>query len=164
MTLVFVVVWAIILVLLFAMSIYDIRWQLLPNRLMYPFAAISVAFILLIAIAQQDYSSILSSVIGATLLGGVFWSIYQISDGKWIGGGDVRLVTVMGILLGWQKGLLALVLASYLAVFVVFIIFLLGKYKKKMRIAFGPFLILGTYIVFLFGEQFIDLYKTLSGL
>lgn len=157
-------VWSVALVIIFALSIYDTKWQLLPNVLVYSLGLASAAFILALALFTTDVELIAGSVIGALLLGGIFWLIYQVSDGKWLGGGDVRLVTVMGILLGWQKSLLAVVLASYIATFFILLLVLVRKYHKKMRIAFGPFLLGATYVTFLLGDNLIGVYKRLSGL
>ena len=90
--------------------------------------------------------------------------IYQISAGRWIGGGDVRFGFAMGVLLGWQGGLLGLALASYLGTALIIVLLAIAKYHKKMRIPFGPFLISATYVSVLFGQQVIDWYKSLAGL
>lgn len=157
-------VWAVILTLFAALTLYDLKWMLLPNRLMYPLFAGAIGFTILRAAVYSDTSIIGSSVFGALLLGGFFYMLYQISEGKWIGGGDVRFGFVMGILLGWQQTLLALALASYIGTMIVLVLVVIKKYHKKMRIPFGPLLILGTIISFFWGQSIIDWYLRLSGL
>lgn len=157
-------IWLILLVIGFSMSIIDIKWQILPSKLVYLFGALSVTATLLLSLNIHNIEVLVNSIIGGSLLFLIFWSIYQVSGGKWIGGGDVRLLGVMGILLGWQKGLIAVVFASYLATIFVIGLALARKYSKKMRIPFGPFLLLGTYVAFLFGDILISFYKQLSGL
>jgi leader peptidase (prepilin peptidase)/N-methyltransferase len=146
------------------MSIIDIKWQLLPNTLVYIFGGLSVFVVVGNALIFSDLGLLYNSLVGSAILFGIFWSIYQISGGRWIGGGDVRLLGMMGILLGWQKGLLAVVTASYLATIFVVILVVLSRYKKGMRISFGPFLLLGTYLAFLFGDLLIKAYINFSGL
>lgn len=157
------VLWVPLLVVGMASTIIDIRYQLLPNRLMYSFGLLAALFALSNALISHSPQPVVSSAIGGAVLFAVFYGIYQVSSGKWIGGGDVRLVAFMGILLGWQKGVLAVVLASYLASAVVLVIVLMGKYHKKMRIAFGPFLLLATYLTFMFGDAIIDTYRRFTG-
>lgn len=157
-------VWAVVITLFAALALYDLKWMLLPNRLMYPLFVGAIGFTILRVVVHGDTSIIGSSVFGALLLGGFFYMLYQISEGKWIGGGDVRFGFVMGILLGWQQVILALAIASYIGTMIVLVLVILRKYRKNMRIPFGPLLILGTLISFFWGQSIIDWYLRLSGL
>lgn len=158
------VVWVIGLVPLVALVIYDLRWMIMPTSLIYAFDVLAVIFVTLLAISTKSWDVTLSAVIGTIVIGGFFWIMYQISNGKWIGGGDVRYGFAMGAVLGWQKALFGLALASYLGTALVLVLLILGKYRKKMRIPFGPFLITATYLSMLFGQQAIDWYKSLTGM
>jgi prepilin signal peptidase PulO-like enzyme (type II secretory pathway) len=154
----------ILVVLGLSMSIIDTKWQILPTKLVYLMGLAAGFYVLLTSFSKTDSGVLIDSLIGAVVLFGSFWVLYQVSGGKWIGGGDVRLLFVIGLLLGWQKGLLAVVVASYLATIVVVVLIALRRYKKKMRIPFGPFLLLATYGIFLFGDSMISAYKSFSGL
>lgn len=158
------IVWAVILVLSFALASIDIKHQLLPNNLIYSYAVLAVVISLAYALYTGDPKELSQGLLGSIVLGGGFWLLYQVSAGKWIGGGDVRFVAVMGFLLGLTKGFIALILSSYLATIVVIGMFFAGKYKPKMRVPFGPFLLASTYIVFLFGQDITDLYLRFVGL
>lgn len=158
------VIWLCLLVLGFCMSIIDIKWQLLPTKLVYMFGGLSGLLVITNSIINRDFSLLISPIIGSAVLFGTFWLIYQVSGGKWIGGGDVRLLAALGILLGWQKGLLAVVVASYIATFVVVGLVIFRKYKKGMRISFGPFLLSAAYLSFVFGDSVIRAYRSFSGL
>ena len=70
----------------------------------------------------------------------------------------------MGIFLGWQKTLLSLSAAAYIGTLIVLIALVLGKYKKQMKLPFGPLLIAGWYISFLWGQSIIDWYARLIGI
>ena len=154
----------IALVPMVALVIYDLRWMEMPTNLIYVLDIISVVFVGLLAISQKDWSIVYSSAIGALLIGGLFWLIYQISGGKWIGGGDVRFGFAMGVLLGWQKAVFGLALASYLGTALIIVLIFTRKYHKKMRLPFGPFLISALYLSMIFGQYAIDWYKNLAGL
>ena len=159
-------VWLPLLVIMLSLAVIDIRHQVLPTKLIY---AMGVTAAIYIGIQSFSYSyrtfdPIVSGLIGGMVLFGLFYAIYQLSKGQWVGGGDVRLVAVMGLLLGWQKGLLALLVASYFASALMIILVCIGGYHKKMRIPFGPFLLLATVVCFLFGGPLIQLYRSMTGL
>ena len=67
---------------------------------------------------------------------------------KALGGADMKLSTALAFLLGWQKGLAALVLGLLLAVIVMLIIQHLNKKKKKQPFALIPFLSVGALVMF----------------
>ncbi|MFA7314797.1 MAG: prepilin peptidase [Candidatus Magasanikbacteria bacterium] len=100
----------------------------------------------------------LSMLIGAMIGSGFFLLQFVISKGKWIGGGDIRIGLLMGIILGWKLLLLALWLA-YIIGGIVSIIFVLSKKKKMMtEVAFGNYLSLATFIAMFFGTYILDWY------
>ena len=67
---------------------------------------------------------------------------------KALGGADMKLSTALAFLLGWQKGLAALVLGLLLAVIVMLIIQHLNKKRKKQPFALIPFLSVGALVMF----------------
>jgi len=157
-------VWLVILALLAALVLYDLRWMTLPNQLIYPLAAAVVVFKVVEYLDSKQLSVLGAAVMGAVLLGGFFWLLYQISASKWIGGGDVRYGFIMGSLLGWQQALLGLALASYIGVAVILVLVVLKKYKRHLKMPFGPLLITATYICIFWGQPIIEAYKRISGL
>lgn len=157
------VVWVFALAPMTALVIYDIRWMEMPTKLIYALDVLAVLFVFLQAIAIGSWGPVASGIAGSLLLGGFFWLLYRFSDGKWIGGGDVRFGFAMGLLLGWQSMLFGLMLASYLGVLVIIVLIAIKRYHRKMRIPFGPFLVAATYVAMLFGQQVVDMYKNLAG-
>lgn len=157
-------VWMLILTVMAAMVLYDLKWMLLPNKLVYSFAALVTTFIAALSFERGDFIPITRGILASILLGGSFWLTYQFSKGRWIGGGDVRLGFFLGLLLGPAKTFLAATLASYIGLFIIIILVILKKYKPKMRIPFGPLLLTGTALAFLFGQHVIDWYIRLTGL
>ena len=95
-----------------------------------------------------------SYVIGFFAVSGLFLLIYFITGGKGIGGGDIKLMAAAGLLLGWQKIILALALGSIAG---SMIHLTLMKLKGKDRVlAFGPYLALGIYVSMLYGSMIIN--------
>jgi len=153
--------WLIYLVGLMALFIYDLRYMILPNVLVFPLIAVAVAesavrLLVVQGVSPMDYLN--SIVFGAAALGGLYWVLYTFSKGKWVGYGDVKLGLFMGIALGFQRSILALVLANLIAFLVVLPGLLTGKLKRTSRVPFGPFLIVAFALAYLFGDKMIDWY------
>lgn len=153
-----------LIVLSVVLALYDLKWMVLPTKLVYIFGISAVVWLMTLAYTTGDSQVLTSGLIGALSYGGFFYVIYQVSGGKWIGGGDVRLGFVLGAVLGWQKSIIGLTAAAYLATAVVLALFIMSKYHKKMHIPFGPFLLLGTFLAVLWGQQVIDYYYKISGI
>jgi leader peptidase (prepilin peptidase)/N-methyltransferase len=75
-----------------------------------------------------------------------------------MGLGDAKLILGIGWLLGISLGINAIILSFWIGAVVSIVWMLLSykKFKKNTEIPFGPYLILGMYLVLLFGIQVID--------
>ncbi len=78
-----------------------------------------------------------------------------------MGFGDVELVFLMGLFLGFPKIVLALYLAFLTGAVIGVILIILGKKKLQSAIPFGPFLITGTFIAYFLGDL---IWKKIMGL
>lgn len=117
-------------------------------------------------IFDRDYGW-LSHVIGGV---GGFLVFYLISLAyeklchlEGLGGGDVKLAGVVGLLLGWEKLLFGLVAATIPAA-VILLILSRGKEGENRQFPFAPFLTIGFAVSMLFGRQIIEWYVSLFGL
>ena len=156
------ITWLASSVVLIALAVYDLRWLLLPNVLIYPLLGVGVLYTVLTGIVQGSFYPISEALVGLVVLGGLFWAIFELSKGTWLGGGDVKLAAFLGLMLGWQKGLLTIVLASWLGL-AAYIVLVLAR-KPRRLLPFGPFLIVAAYLCLVAGRQAIDWYLRLSGL
>lgn len=155
--------WLPLLAGFMALLVYDIRWMLLPNRIMYPVLGI-VSLLTLANIADGGVSAALNALYGLLVGGGLFMLIFQVSAGKWIGGGDVKLGFAAGLLLADPVlAFLMLMTASTLGTLVVLPALAVRRLSATSRIPFGPFLIIGTIFVRLFGQAIVDWYKNSIG-
>lgn len=156
--------WLLTSVGLMALLIYDLKWMLLPNRILYPTAAIAVlGRLLYIILTDSNKAGILVdwglAVLAAS---GIFWLIFYISKGKWIGYGDVRLGLITGTVLAAPVlGMLMIFTASLLGTLAVLPSLLAGRRTVTARIPFGPYLIIAAFLVLLFGQAVIDWYTGL---
>jgi leader peptidase (prepilin peptidase)/N-methyltransferase len=93
---------------------------------------------------------------GFCAVSGLFLLIHLITRGRGIGGGDIKLMAVAGLLLGWQHIILALVIGC-VAGSVIHL--LLMRFKGKDRLlAFGPYLAFGILTAMLYGTTIITWY------
>jgi leader peptidase (prepilin peptidase)/N-methyltransferase len=72
-----------------------------------------------------------------------------------MGGGDVKLMAMIGAFLGWQKALLTFFLAPFFGALVGVIVLIT---KKDHTIAYGPFLSLGALLALFYGPQILRLF------
>lgn len=159
------IVWCLCLVGLVALAVYDLRWFILPTRIILPLQALVVIQVLVLTfIYNGGYQTILHALWGVLLAGGLFYIMYLVSNGAWIGGGDVRLGVLIGLLLGGPlMSILMLFLASVAGMLASLPLLVSHKLKRNSRIPFGPFLILGLIITRLFGMAIITWYQHLVG-
>ena len=158
--------WLVILVGFMALTVYDLRWMLLPNRIIWPMTAIALIYSLIATITSTNPGHALLLTIFAVLCSwGIFYLLYMVSDGRWIGGGDVKLGFIIGLLLGTPaKALLMLFIASLLGSLVALPLLAVGKAGRMTKLPFGPFLILATIIVQLVGVSVLAWYQRSVGL
>ena len=111
-------------------------------------------------ILKQFQIDIFSSLIVAFPI----WLIYFLSKEKAMGLGDVYLAAILGFLLGWQKGFLALYISFVLGGITGLFLILFGRKKLKSKIAFGPFLVVGAFLMLFFGEGILQWVMRIYGL
>lgn len=155
-------VWLAILTGLIALLVYDAKYMILPDKIVFSLYILGVIFAGL-QLADEGFSAnkLVQVVLAVILGGGLFWLAYQVSRGKWIGGGDVKLGFLLGLLcLTPAKSFLMLFAASLLGMVYIIPGMLLGKIGRKSRVPFGPFLVLSAIIVVLFGAWIVDWYSS----
>lgn len=104
----------------------------------------------------------LSHIIGAVCVSGFLLILYLLSQGKAIGGGDIKLMAACGLILGWQRIILAFLLGC---IFGSVIHLLRMKLSGEGRVlAMGPYLAAGIFLAALFGQQWIGWYLSLLGI
>jgi len=156
------VLWLVFLTGFLALAVYDLRWFLLPDKLVFPLAGLAGAQVTTVAIWDKNWHILLAAAGGVAVISGLFYLIFQITKGTWIGGGDVKLGLVLGLLAGGViESFLLLFAASMIGVLISLPMLIQGKAKAKTQIPFGPLLIVGLIIVKLFGSGVINWYTGL---
>jgi leader peptidase (prepilin peptidase)/N-methyltransferase len=155
------VLWLVLLVGLVALFVYDLRWFLLPNRIIYPSSVVAaILAIIRLVNAASPAKAALNLLLAVVIGGGIFFVLFQISNGKWIGGGDVRLGWILGLVAGTPaRSILFIFLASIIGTAISLPLIYSHKLKRSSIIPFGPLLITGLFITQLFGSSILNWYQ-----
>jgi len=157
------ILWLYVLGSLVVLAVYDLRWSLLPDKVLLPLIIPAVAILLgEVLIAHAAWVAI-GPVVAAVAFGGAFYLLAAVSKGRWMGGGDIKLAFVMGLLLGLKETALAMLIAFVSAALIGVALIALGRKTRRDLIPFGPFLIAGTIIAYLFGSSIITWYGAQLG-
>ncbi len=97
-------------------------------------------------------------LIPAIIASAIFYLIYALSKGKWMGAGDIEIAFLIGIFLGWPNTSVAFYIAFVSGAIVGTVLLITQRAKLKSEVPFGPFLIAGTLTAYLFGAQIISIY------
>lgn len=137
---------------------HDYDYMLIPDAIVYP--AIVVTFFYQVwkyvqsPLGIADIHSPLTSAVAAALAAAAFFFfLIWISKGKWIGGGDVKLGFLAGLIVGWPKILFVLFFTYLIGSVVSLALIALRKKTWKSQIPFGPFMAAAILIVLFFSDQ-----------
>ncbi len=142
---------------LIVIFVYDLKHYIIPDKILFPAIGIALVYRLIFS-ASLFFNYLLSAVIAC----GFFLAIYLVSQGKWMGFGDVKLAVLLGLLLGVPNIFAGLFLAFFFGAIIGVALMILKKKGLKSEIPFGPFLIAGAFIAMLWGGQIIQWYLQTS--
>ncbi len=158
----------IIFSILLVIAVYDMRHQIIPDGLVATFAVLSIGWLLWLF--YPNLQELLRfpfywSLIAGPMLFFPFWLLWFISNGRWLGLGDGKLALGIGWFLGATLGGSAVMLGFWIGAGYALAIMAIQKLgihlfgarlSMQSEIPFGPFLILGTFIVYFTGVNFFD--------
>ena len=152
-TLMLLILWSLSM----AALVIDIKHLLLPDEFAIAMVIVGIVLILL-GSPLPFYDRLIAGLMAM----GSFYVLHWSTNGMGMGFGDVKLAAGLGMLLGWFSGWVVAV--SFLLGSVVGIIMLIvGKARFGVQIAFGPFLIIGMWIVLVWGEVIRNGYRLMMG-
>ncbi|HQA82855.1 MAG TPA: prepilin peptidase [Syntrophales bacterium] len=140
---------------LIVITFIDMDYQIIPDVISLP--GIPLCFLAAVFVMEVPF---LDALAGILVGGGILYVIavgYEwIAKREGMGGGDIKLLAMLGAFFGW-KSLLFIVLCSSLAGAVIGITLMVIKGQDmKYAVPFGPFLALGAVLYFFFGEPFLN--------
>lgn len=135
--------------LLLICTVSDISARKIPNIITYP--AFVILLVLRLSLSQLDpwWFTLLGAGVGFALLLLLGLLSYALLGQKGMGGGDIKLFTVVGVVIGPIPLLVTLVLASVLSLLYVGIDFAITKTLKR-KLPFGPFIALAAFGSYLY--------------
>jgi len=174
-----------------AILLADVKYTLIPDKIIKPtiwfvltmmfgsFALIAVSsyrqmaadpfgqYLLQVGYWQQQMFA-MAQGIGMTLLVALgvalfFRLLIWITRGKGMGGGDVKLAFLVGLVNGFPMNIVAIILAFVGGALFSVVLMVMRRKGMKDAIPFGPFLIIGSVAAFIFGQQIFNWYVTLLG-
>lgn len=135
-----------------ALGFIDVREHRLPNRIVYPWAGITFGLLVLTAFLLTDAAGLGRAVV-AGLGWGLLFLLAALIQPSAVGMGDAKLAVVLGMytgFLGWGTFAVGLALSFVLGGVVSIGLLLSRRAAPASRIAFGPFLIMGTALALIF--------------
>lgn len=146
---------AIFICLGIVIALIDLDHKIIPNVISLP--GIIIGLLLALLIGQP---SILDALIGAAGGGALLFLVVLLSRGG-MGGGDAKLLAMIGAFFGWQGAVTSLLLGSVAGAVIGILLILFKVIKRRDPVPFGPFLILGAGVYLFFSEIIIDYFSTL---
>lgn len=119
--------------------------------------------IVILLVAGVAYSFFHTSITWTEAVMGFFAAsvpllIIAILSGGNMGGGDIKLMAVSGLFMGWKMILLSLILGSIIGSVIGIILIIFKVIKLKQRIPFGPFLSAGIFTSIIYGHDLLRWY------
>lgn len=170
----------IIFSLLILIFVYDLKYKIIPDAFVWSF--VGLTFISLFIQLSPSLTFVIPELLriaSGVLFSLPLFSLWFFSGGEWMGLGDAKLALGIGWLLGFWPGLSAVILSFWIGAIVGLLLIGVGKLSDKIKvlnkglflkikkltmkseIPFGPFLIIGSIIVFFYGVDVIGLISKL---
>lgn len=142
---------------LLVVTFIDIDHRIIPDVISLP--GIPIGFLASFALMQPNWiGSLLGIIIGGGSLLAIAWA-YQLFTGKdGMGGGDIKLLAMIGAVIGWKGVLFTIMASSFIGTVAGLAAMLKAQKGLKMALPFGPFLAIGAILYLFFGPQLIDWY------
>ena len=146
---------------LVAITFIDLDHQIIPDAISLP--GIVVGFACSFFLPWLGWKSSLIGIVaggGSLLLVAWLYELFAKKEG--MGGGDVKLLAMMGAFLGWRAVPFIIFASSLIGSVIGVTLMVVQKKDAKLAIPFGPFLALGAVLYIFFGKTLILWYLNLG--
>jgi len=136
----------------------DLEFQIIPDVITLPGIVLALAaaqFVLLDPFSAHSTLGLVDSLIGCLSGGAVFYLIALLSRGG-MGGGDVKMMAMIGAFMGWKGVFLTTLIGSVTGSLIGIGLMIFTGAGRKTKVPFGPFLALGALISIFFGDIVLD--------
>jgi leader peptidase (prepilin peptidase)/N-methyltransferase len=154
-------------VALLALSAIDVEQGVLPDAITLPGIALGLLAALVIP-ELSFFSALTGALVGAAVFQGISW-VYQKWSGRLgMGGGDVKLMAMIGAFLGLEALPWVILLSATLGTLAgMIMVLVIGQRRegtwRALPIPYGPFLATGA-LIYLFGSKFLLGFLEIGGL
>lgn len=142
---------------LLVITFIDIDHRIIPNVITYP--GIIIGFVSSFFTGLVTFQeSLLGIAAGGGILFAVATGYYLLTKKEGMGGGDVKLLAMLGAFLGWKGVVFTIFVGSAVGTVLGIAVALRTQQGRKTAVPFGPFLSLGALLFIFFGTEIIDWY------
>ncbi|REB07176.1 prepilin peptidase [Sporosarcina sp. BI001-red] len=141
--------------MLVIITVSDVAYMLIPNKILLPFG-IAIALLRVVSRLEPWWDSFLGAAVGFLVL----FLIAIVSKGG-MGGGDIKLFFVIGLVLGTKLTLFTLFLAALIGSIVGIIHLRRTRQGRKTPVPFGPSIAVAAVISYFYGNALVGWYLTL---
>ena len=146
------IIYTLLVTSLIIITFIDIDHKIIPNVITLP--GIPIGLVLSYFFLPH---SIISALIGLLGGSGLLLLMALIYPGG-MGGGDIKMIAMLGAFLGWEKVFLTIFLGSLIGSVVGIAMIILKKGGRKTKIPFGPYLAAGAILSIFLGNEIIEYY------
>ncbi|MFH2045562.1 MAG: A24 family peptidase [Pseudomonadota bacterium] len=143
---------------LIVITFIDIDHQIIPDVISLPGIPIGLLLASFFLPSMNFKESIIGILAGGGSLFAVAWIYSLITKKEGMGGGDIKLLAMIGSFIGWQGVLFTIFTASLTGTIVGITVMLKTRKNVKLAVPFGPFLSIGAILYILFGTEMISWY------
>lgn len=149
--------YSIIISILMVIFFIDMDHQIIPNKLILIVFLLDIAYKIIRYFLLNESINILNYLSGLAIGAILFILIFIFSKGG-IGGGDIKLIGVLGFILGMPLIFLNMFLSFVLGGIISIFLLIIKIKSRKDPIAFGPFLVIGFLISLFWGYEIVYWY------
>jgi len=151
------VVFALLTTALLIVSCIDLAHTIIPDAITLPGIVVGLGTSLWLTPV-----GLRNALLGVVLGGGLFLLMAILSvvilQREGMGGGDIKLIAMLGAFLGWQAVLVTIFLAAVLGASVGLTLILVRRKGRREPLPFGPFLALGALLAIVWGDTILTWY------
>jgi leader peptidase (prepilin peptidase)/N-methyltransferase len=151
------IVYFIFISSLLVITFIDIDHKIIPDVITLPGIPVGLAASFVLSTITFK-ASLLGVLVGGGSLFLVAWTYSLITRKEGMGGGDIKLLGMIGAFIGWKGVIFTIFVASLAGTFVGMIFMLLKGKNLKFALPFGPFLSIGAISFIFFGEKILFWY------
>ena len=138
----------------------DLTHKIIPNLVTLPgiiLGLVGAATVLPVG----PVNALLGVIVGGGILWALAWASPYLFGKEGMGGGDIKLLAMIGAFLGWKPALLTIMIGSLTGSVIGVSLIAFGFMKRDEYIPFGPFLVFGAVVSMFFAQPLLDWYQRL---